>query len=157
MIRTLIALAALVACTPATAADVYVMRHLERDPGADPGLNAVGAANAQRLAAWFNRKKPTAIYVTPYRRARETVGPLAKRLGLTPRDYDPRAAEAMLAGVRAAKGPVLIVGHSNTVPKIVEALGGPAGPDLPDSNYGRIWIVRDGKVTVVELAEPQPR
>ncbi|MCU0622275.1 MAG: hypothetical protein MUF53_00260 [Gemmatimonadaceae bacterium] len=50
----------------------------------------------------------------------------------------------MAAAVRAA-GPdavVLVVGHSNTVPKIVEALGGPPRPDLCDQQYATMTVVR---------------
>jgi phosphohistidine phosphatase SixA len=53
-------------------------------------------------------------------------------------------AAAVAAAVRAA-GPdavVLVVGHSNTVPKIVEALGGPPRPDLCDTQYATMTIVR---------------
>jgi phosphohistidine phosphatase SixA len=151
------ALAAGLLAGAAQAGPVYVMRHLERDVGADPGLNATGAANAKRLAEWFRHAPPAAIYVTPYRRARETVAPLAAKLGLTPIEYDPRQQDELIEAVRAVNGSVLIVGHSNTVPAIVHALGGPVAEDLPDSDYGRIWIVRDGSVRVAPLAEAQPR
>lgn len=143
-----------VAAAPRT---IYVMRHLERDAGRDPDLNAVGAANAQRLAGWFRRERPRAIYVTPYRRAQQTVAPLAKALGIEPVEYDPNAPEKMLATARAGKGPVLIVGHSNTVPKLVQALGGPRWErDLADTDYGRIWVLRRGRLTVAELSAAQP-
>ena len=150
--------ALLAGAAQAKPATIYVMRHLERDAGNDPGLNATGAAHAEQLAAWFRRDKPKAIFVTPYRRARETVAPLAAKLGISPTDYDPQQQDKLIEAARAVKGPVLIVGHSNTVPKIVQALGGPESPDLPDSDYGRIWIVSPGKpVRIVALAEPQPR
>lgn len=140
-------------------ATIYVMRHLQRDAGADPSLNAVGKANAERLAGWFGRDKPQAIFVTPYKRTRETVAPLAAKLGVTPQDYDPRDNAGLVEAVRAAKGPVLIVGHSNTVPAIVHALGGPDAPELADDDYARIWIVKDGgkAVTIAPLAGKQPR
>lgn len=138
---------------------IYVMRHLQRDAGADPSLNAVGQANAERLAKWFRRDRPKAVFVTPYKRTRETVAPLAAKLGVTPQDYDPRDTAKLVETVNAAKGPVLIVGHSNTVPAIVHALGGPEAPELADDDYARIWIVKDGgkSVRVVRLSEPQPR
>lgn len=135
---------------------IYVIRHLQRDAGTDPSLSAVGQANAERLAGWFTHDRPAAIFVTPYKRARETAAPLAAKLGIAPADYDPRQPEKLIAAVQAQKGPVLIVGHSNTVPAIVHALGGPAAPELSESDYGRIWIVHDGSVQVVSLDAPQP-
>ena len=160
--KLLIAMIGLVtAFVPAVAAPptIYVMRHLQRDAGNDPSLNALGQANAGRLAGWFGHDRPRAIFVTPYKRARETVAPLAAKLGVTPQDYDPRDTAKLVAAVRAVKGPVLIVGHSNTTPAIVRALGGPDAPELADDDYARIWIVKDGgkSVMVVPLGEPQPR
>jgi phosphohistidine phosphatase SixA len=152
-----LALAGLATSASAEPSRIYVMRHLERDAGKDPSLNAVGAKHAEELARWFRRDRPKAIFVTPFRRAQETVAPLAKRLRVSPVTYDPAKPEAMLAQARSSKRPVLVVGHSNTVPKIVESLGGAAGPDLADTDYGRVWIIRDGKVSVAELSKPQPR
>lgn len=158
MLKVIFALA-VAATAPAQAATVYVMRHLERDAGKDPSLNAIGAEHAERLATWFRRDRPATIYVTGFRRAQETAAPLARRLGVTPIPYDPAKPDAMIASAKAAKGAVLIVGHSNTVPAIVHALGGPeASADLADDDYGRIWIVAPGgKVRVATLGEKQPR
>ena len=156
MIKTLAALGTLMLMSGtamARPATIYVMRHLQRDLGTDPSLNALGRANAARLAEWFRHDRPVAIFVTPYKRTRETVAPLAAKLRLTPRDYDPRDMAALIAAVQAEKGPVLVVGHSNTVSAIVHALGGPEAPELADDDYARIWIVKDGRksVTVVPL------
>jgi phosphohistidine phosphatase SixA len=120
----------------------YVMRHLEKADGPDPALSPTGGANAQRLAAWFKgRAKPQAIYVSTTRRARETAAPLAVRLGLTPKEYDPADTPALVARVRAEPGSVLVVGHSNTVPDIVAALGGTRPAPIADSEYGAVWAV----------------
>jgi hypothetical protein len=40
-----------------------------------------------------------------------------------------------------AKGVVLVVGHSNTVPAIVNALGGPKLPELCDASYATIFLL----------------
>ena len=121
----------------------YVMRHLQKaEGGSDPSLSAEGAANAQRLASWFEGKaKPAAIYVSTTRRARETAAPLAAKLGLTPKEYNPADTAALVARVRAEPGSVLVVGHSNTVPDIVAGLGGTRPAPLADSDYGAVWVV----------------
>jgi len=36
---------------------------------------------------------------------------------------------------------VLVVGHSNTIPAIVGALGGSTLPDLKDENYSTVYIL----------------
>lgn len=158
LFRPLAALLVLVAAACATAPDepaapsTYVMRHLQKAEGQDPALSAEGARNAGRLASWFAADRPTAIYVSTTRRARETATPLAERLGLTVRDYDPRDTPGLVARVRAEMGTVLIVGHSNTVPEIVARLGGARPADLGESDYGDIFRVkRDGAVERLRL------
>ena len=141
------------AATAAAAPAWYVMRHLEKGEGADPGLSPGGTAAAQRLAALLEgRAMPRAIYVSPTRRARETAAPLAARLGLTPREYNPADTAALVAQVRSEPGPVLVVGHSNTVPDIVAALGGTRPDPLSDVDYGTVWMVMpDGKTEQLAL------
>lgn len=142
-------LAASLGAAPAAAADVYVMRHLDTPPGqADPDLLPEGRRGAELLAGWFRDERPVAIYVTDYRRTRETAAPLAARLGLTPILYDPAGSAALVARVRAEHGPVLIVGHSNTVPEIVRALGGTPPAALGHEDFGDIWrVAPDGATT----------
>jgi hypothetical protein len=44
--------------------------------------------------------------------------------------------------VRKAHGVVVVVGHSNTVPAIVKALGGPALPDICDASYATMYVLQ---------------
>jgi broad specificity phosphatase PhoE len=130
----------------------YVMRHLQKAEGQDPALSEEGARNAQLLAARFAGDRPTAIYASTTRRARETAAPLAARLGLAVKEYDPRDTPGLVARARAETGTVLIVGHSNTVPEIVAQLGGARPADLAESDYGDIFRVRrDGNVERLRL------
>ncbi len=140
-------LAAVAACATATATDEpirpnhYVMRHLQKATGDDPGLTEEGQRNAVRLADLLADDPPSAIYVSTTRRARETAAVLATRLGLTPITYDPRDTPALIAAATSETGTVLIVGHSNTVPEIVERLGGTRPADLSESDFGDVWRV----------------
>lgn len=143
------------AAVPAAAepASYYVMRHLQKGSGEDPGLSPEGRAAAQRLASWFTGERPASIYVSNTRRARETATPLAKRLKITVKEYDPRDTPGLIARVKGETGTVLIVGHSNTVPDIVELLGGDKPAALEESDYGAIWRVgSDGTTQVKPLA-----
>lgn len=124
-----------------TASNVYVMRHLQKAPGQDPGLSAEGRANAERLMAFFAKHPPTAIFVSRTRRARETAAPLAAKLRLVPQDYEPLDVAGVVARAKAERGPVLIVGHSNTVPDIVAALGGTKPAPIAEESFGAIWRV----------------
>ena len=122
----------------------YVMRHLNTPAGErDPDLLPEGRRAAALLVGWFARERarPVAIYVSDYRRTRQTAAPLAASLGLTPTVYDPADTPGLLARVRAAPGPALIVGHSNTVPDIVAGLGGTRPAPLVHEDFGDIWRV----------------
>jgi broad specificity phosphatase PhoE len=135
----------------------YVMRHLQKAEGSDPALSAQGHANARRLIDFFAAAPPGAIYVSTTRRALETAGPLAAKLGVTVKEYDPRDTPGLIARVKAEAGTVLVVGHSNTVPEIVAQLGGARPADLAETDYGDIFRVRrDGSVERLRL-EAAPR
>jgi broad specificity phosphatase PhoE len=134
---------ALAACAtaptvPATPS-YYVMRHLQKAEGPDPGLTDEGRANARRLIAFFAADPPRAIYVSTTRRARDTAAPLAAKLRVRIRRYDPADAPRLIARVMKERGPVLIVGHSNTVPEIVARLGGERPPALAETDFGDVW------------------
>ena len=123
------------------APDVYVMRHLQKAEGPDPALSEEGKRNAAALVSWFCGTRFRAIYVSTTRRARETAAPLAAELKLAPEEYDPSDTPALVARVMAERGPVLVVGHSNTVPDIVQRVGGERPADLADTDYGDLWEV----------------
>lgn len=154
MIRFLVAAALLLTAGCATPREeaaprqVYVMRHLQAQTGQDPALTEEGTRKAKLLPGWFAGKAaPRAIYTSTLRRARETAAPLAQKLGLTPKLYDPADTDALIALVAAEPGSVLIVGHSNTVPDIVERLGGVRPEPIQHDQHGDIWIVSGpGKV-----------
>jgi phosphohistidine phosphatase SixA len=136
--------------------EIYVMRHLTAETGTDPGLTAEGARQAQLLAGWFaSRRPPRAIYVSTYRRSRETAAPLAARLGVRPTVYDPTNSEALVASILRERGPVLVVGHSNTVPEIVERLGGARPAPIAHHEHGDLWRI-SGSPRAAQKLKLQP-
>ena len=148
----LLAVLALIAAAPAHAGPsdpVFVMRHLNTPAGQpDPELLPEGQRAAEALASWFGANRPVAIYVTDFKRSRATVAPLAAALHLTPIVYDPRDTMALTARVRLEHGPVLVVGHSNTVPDIIQGFGGTRPAALTHEDFGDIWRVDpDGTTT----------
>jgi broad specificity phosphatase PhoE len=154
-------LAMLAACATTSAPQApatYVMRHLDTPAGErDPDLLPEGRRKADLLVGWFERQRarPIAIYVSDFRRTRQTAAPLAARLGLTPIVYDPADTPGLIARVRAERGPVLIVGHSNTVPDIVAGLGGTRPAPLVHADFGDIWRVgADGATIRVSIGAP---
>lgn len=145
-----IAALAIAACAAIPAADaprtIYVMRHLDTPAGVtDPDLTSAGQDNARRLATWFGPRKLDALFVSNARRAQQSAAPLAAAKGLTPILYDPRDGAALIAQVTRSQGDVLVVGHSNTVPDIIEQLGGARPADIPHEQFGNVWVLKGGK------------
>lgn len=148
LVAALLALAACATTAPSAAPPIYVMRHLNTPEGVrDPDLLPEGQRAAQALARRLGRAHIRAIYVSDFRRTRQSAAPLAARLRLIPIVYDPRDTAGLVARVRAGPLPALIVGHSNTVPDIVEALGGTRPAPLVHADFGDVWAITPGGVT----------
>lgn len=135
------------ATAQATGSVVYLVRHAETDPSAgepgDPPLSAEGQARAARLAEMLSSAGLTSVSTTPRLRTRSTAAAVAARAGVEVREYQPLdkdAVAALLARVRQP-GRHLIVGHSNTVPGLVDALGGDSGDPIGEREYDRLYVV----------------
>jgi broad specificity phosphatase PhoE len=160
-LRPIALAAAFLIATPIVAAaqqtTVILVRHAEKDAagGSDPALSEAGRERARALARELADDSVTAIVVTPFARTNETAAPLARTRNVTPHVV-PVAGElsahvaAAVAAVRAhAGGKVLVVGHSNTVPALIAALGGPA-VTITDAEYANFFtIILDPKGAAV--------
>jgi phosphohistidine phosphatase SixA len=123
-------------------APIYVMRHLDTPEGErDPDLTERGQKGAWALVEWFQGKPLSVIYVSDFRRTRQTISALNGERQIRLRLYDPADTAGLVARVKAETGPVLIVGHSNTVPDIVEQLGGERPAALAHPDFGDVWTV----------------
>lgn len=134
---------------------VIVVRHAEKatDDPRDPSLSEAGQARAQALAKALEHAGLDAAYSTQYRRTRLTAEPAAKAAGIEvqvrPIDGGNAATYAadLARDLRAlpAGSTALVVGHSNTVPDIVAAIGGQAVADMPETEYDRftVLVLRD--------------
>ena len=91
----------------------------------------------------------TAIYVTQYKRTRQTAEPLAQQSAITIVERPVNSANSATYAqdlareifANSAGKSVLVVGHSNTVPDIVKALSGSAVPPISDPEYDHIFVV----------------
>lgn len=128
----------------AAAADleVFLVRHAEKMPGPDPALTPDGEARSDALADLLEDAGIEHIHSSDYQRTRQTAEPLAGRLGLPIRLYDPRDLPALAAQLREEGGRHLVVGHSNTTPPLADALGGEGGdPIVEATEYDRLYLV----------------
>lgn len=141
---------------------IILIRHAEKDvsPGADktdPELSPAGVARAQQLVKVIKKYKPGAVYSTSFKRTRNTAAPVAAWRKLEVETYDPRkldeVANRVLNGKRKRH---LIVGHNNTTPALANLfIKEDKYKMLPESEYGKIWIIKlkKGKVKSVEVID----
>jgi len=146
---------------------VLVVRHAEKaGPSGDVPLSASGEVRARALVAIGREAGVSAILTTQFQRTRQTGAPLAESLGITAETVEvrggvPEHAKGIADAVRSryAGRTVLVVGHSNTVPAIVHALGGAKRPDICDEVYDDLFTVivaADGTARVVQAKYGAP-
>jgi len=122
---------------------VYLVRHAERaeDGTNDPPISEEGRARAAELAHLLGSAGVTRMHTTDYQRTRQTGAPLAEALGLSMKSYDPRDLPAFAQSLRGMPGRHVVLGHSNTTPALVEALGGDPGAPIAEMEYDRLYVV----------------
>jgi phosphohistidine phosphatase SixA len=146
---------------------VILVRHAEKEDATsnDPGLSAVGARRAAALVTALDGARVSRVLTTNYRRTRDTGAPIATKAGITAEviAVGDRHTEAVAEAVRrGGSGVILVVGHSNTLPAIVAALGAPAPAAICDSEYDDMFILMIGagaptSVVRARYGEPSPR
>ena len=149
---------------------IVLVRHAEKQAeSGDPSLSRDGRDRARALARTLADAGVTGLSATPYRRTQQTLEPLAEETGVEvdvrPVDLsDPEAYARNLAAdllERYRGGTVVVAGHSNTVPLLLEALG-VAGPrSIDDDEYDDLFVVQvvAGQSTVLlqlHYGEPSP-
>lgn len=147
---------------------VFLVRHAEAasEPRPDPPLLETGVARAELLSRILAKSGIKNIYTSQFLRTKATAEPLAKQLGVTstqitlklstanPREIASESIQEMIDKIYQAPGDnALIVGHSNSVPAVIKALGGDAGP-ISEKEYDNLFVVTvygKGKAGVTQL------
>lgn len=126
---------------------IFVVRHAERlDDSNDSPLSEAGVKRAQVLATLLKDAGITAIYASGMQRTIKTAEPLAQALKLDVKrvpQYDGTDVEALASTLRAkhAQDVVLVVGHSNTMPALVKALGSPETIKIGKDEYDVVFLL----------------
>jgi len=141
---------------------VILTRHAERADGvatmttmtgapADPLLSDAGGARAQKLATMLADANITAMFTTEFRRTKDTAAPLAAKLKVSPEVVAAAQTAVMIEKIKAhANDIVFVVGHSNTVPAIIKALGGP-DVTIGDNEYDNLFIYVPATKTLTRI------
>jgi broad specificity phosphatase PhoE len=136
---------------------VLALRHADIDippAGDDPSLNAAGRRRADALARLVGGAGVSAVLISEFARTQQTAAPTAALIGLAPQltPDPPVLAKRVRAGELGDV--VLLVGHSNTVPAVIEELGGPP-PTIGEREFGTLFVVTaptTGPATVLRLS-----
>jgi 2,3-bisphosphoglycerate-dependent phosphoglycerate mutase len=122
---------------------IIIVRHAEKDTGNNPPLSAVGILRAEKLSGKFPGVKPDLIYSSPYARTRQTATPWAEEAGVEIQSYDPRNLPEFADLLKKQAGKtILVIGHSNTNPQLVNLLTNEETySNLPETDYETIYEV----------------
>ena len=141
---------------------VILIRHADRtsSTNSDPPLNTQGEARAQKLIHVLGKSGIEAIYHSHFTRSKQTAKPLAAHLpGIATKQID-EALEIKndILANHAGKA-VLVIGHSDTVPDLINQLSEGRMPVIHDSEFDNLFIVTvrgTGKASITSLKYGEP-
>lgn len=126
--------------------NIFFVRHAEKseDGTSDPELTEEGKKRSRELATLLKDKDIDIVYSTPYKRTMQTGLPTAEIIGREVVTYDPRDPKFIDNLLLNHKGEnILVVGHSNTVPMMVNyILGKNTVNVLGENDYGNLFKLK---------------
>jgi broad specificity phosphatase PhoE len=143
-----------------TTTTVVLVRHAEQTPAesdSDPVLSAEGQERALRLARLLGEADVATVYASDTRRAQLTASPLAARLGVAVTTRAGKDVEGLLddIGKHHQGERVVVIGHSNTVPALIELLTrGRTKVTMSHDEFDAVYLVtvtRFGPASVLRL------
>lgn len=133
---------------------IILVRHAEKADATagDPPLSANGNLRAQALISALKRTSISQLIATQYQRTQQTLLPIStdRHLPITVVEAEKPIEvhiQKVVEQVHAVKGNSLIAGHSNTLPLIIKALGGPEIPAISEDDYSQLFLlsINDGQ------------
>lgn len=139
---------------------ILLVRHADRASNApDSILSPAGQQRAECLARTLQPAGISAIYATEMERTQQSAEPLAQGLHIEPTIVPKANTALLLKDLRGDSGKtVLVVGHADTLPGIVEQLGAGKIKPFADQEYDRLIIVplangKAGPATTIRYCE----
>ena len=125
---------------------IFIVRHGEKAStgGNDPDLSPEGQKRADALARILKDSQITSVFATEFKRTQETAAPTATSVRVTPTVVAAKDTAALVAKLHQLNGNALVVGHGNTIPDIIKALGINSPINIPDDDYSELLIVTLG-------------
>ncbi|WP_417733430.1 phosphoglycerate mutase family protein [Roseovarius sp.] len=131
-------------CAAAAQEAVYVIRHAEKElTGDDPSITDEGEARAAAWAEMFQNVELDVVFTSDAKRTQETGNIIANRLGLPTHSVD-RADTAGLIDMLSFdydESTVLVIGHAETIPGILESLGAFNEIEISQSDFANLFLL----------------
>ena len=131
-----------------TPTKVYLVRHTEKitdnPKEKDPLLTMKGTTRALALAQVLKNIPLHAIYSTDYKRTRATALPTAEQQNIEIQIYNAGNLKTEAATILKNNNgkTILIVGHSNTVLEMIEAMGAKKPiENIADQDYNNLFLI----------------
>jgi phosphohistidine phosphatase SixA len=121
---------------------IFLVRHAEKTSTArDATLSPQGRKRAECLAHTLGDAGIQVIFATGFVRTQETARPLKKKLGLKAVTVEYRDTAGLVEKLRAMSDKmVLVVGHSDTLPTIIEQLGAGKVDPIGEDEFDRLFV-----------------
>jgi phosphohistidine phosphatase SixA len=124
---------------------IIILRHAEKmvDGSKNPSLSEIGKMRAIKLKDMLADIKIDKLFSTPYLRTKQTLEPLSISKNLPISDYNPSDKSFAENLILQQKGKtVVIAGHSNSSPELVNSLlKYTKFSQLDEMEYGKLWII----------------
>ncbi len=122
---------------------IFIVRHAEKasSGGKDPELSVQGQKRADALANILKDSQITSVFITEFKRTKETATPTAKAAHVTPTVIPANDIGVLVEKLRTLNGNALVVGHGNTIPDLLKALGIATAVSIPEDDYTEIFAV----------------
>ncbi|HSD15531.1 MAG TPA: phosphoglycerate mutase family protein [Flavobacterium sp.] len=122
---------------------IYLIRHAEKKADLNnPGLTQAGLNRAENWSRIFSEIAFDSIFSTDYLRTIQTVTPTAREGRKEITKYSSRLFDSEQFKRECSGKKVLVVGHMNTIPEIVNRLiNHNIYEDINENIYGNLYII----------------
>ncbi len=132
-----------------TITQYYFTRHAEKaDSSKNPDLSEKGLERAQEWKTLFSEINFDAVYSTDFNRTLQTIQPIVADNNQLLKIYNPKMIDIEAFKKETHGKTILIVGHSNTIPNMVNQI-------IKENKYTNIEENQFGNLYIVTLFENQ--
>lgn len=126
-----------------TITQYYFIRHAEKaDSSKNPNLSEKGLERAQQWKILFSKINFNGVYSTDFNRTLQTIQPIVADNNRLLKIYNPKMMDVEAFKKETHGKTILIVGHSNTIPNMVnQIIKENKYTDIEENQFGNLYIV----------------